>query len=122
MTTTEAQFPIDALTKKAQRYIHADTEARAELATAAASGRLLDTFVITPALTAQAVALPWRLLVTLHEAGYDFPTALVNIRAKLTSQLVERGEGSSSSAIVNETGRLEREGIRKFLMDTEKYV
>jgi hypothetical protein len=105
----------------AEQYIDGEIKARkaaaADLLDENLGGRRIETYSIGKALTWAYEAAPWRELLALAE-DKGMADALDTVRRRATKKLTEDAESTSTSALTNEAGRLEREGLRLFLSRT----
>jgi hypothetical protein len=105
----------------AEQYIDGEIKARkaaaADLLDENLVGRRIETYSIGKALTWAYEAAPWRELLALAE-DKGMADALDTVRRRATKKLTEDAESTSTSALTNEAGRLEREGLRLFLSRT----
>ncbi|MGY3199755.1 hypothetical protein [Streptomyces sp. TE5632] len=113
---------IGILTTLAGERIESEIKAREALASEAGNAaQALTPQAIRRAMRAAADAMPWRMLMEDQESESE-EQAFLQLRQRLTSQLVNTMSPSSSCAIVNEEDRLKWDGVRRFLRDTEYLV
>ncbi|MFD0209139.1 hypothetical protein ACFVH9_08375 [Streptomyces hirsutus] len=110
------------LTTLAGNRIESEAKAREALAGEAADmAQALTPYAIRKAMQAAADAMPWRMLMEDQESESE-EQAFLQLRERLTGQLVNAISSSSSCTITNEEDRLKWDGVRRFLRDTEYLV
>jgi hypothetical protein len=98
-------------------------EARDALEKRLAEGQLLNAFSLRPVLKAQADMLPWaRVTRGMKDSNLGLYQAMLEVREVCVRTLLEFGEATSTDLIALDVDRQEREGMRRFVRATARFI
>jgi len=102
--------------------IRAYREERGKLAERLKTDHALNPFVLRPVLKVQADVIPWVRVQGLVTKGTNGYKAMMEVRSYCARTLLDYAEASGSDMLVAEIDRMEREGMRRYLKMTARFV
>lgn len=102
--------------------IRAYREERGRLGEQLKTDHALNPFVLRPVLKVQADVIPWVRVQSLVSKGTNGYRAMLEVRSHCARTLLNYAEASGSDMLVAEIDRMEREGMRRFLKMTARFV
>lgn len=98
-------------------------EARDAFAKRLEEGQLLNAFAMRPVLKAQGNMLPWvRVTRGANENNLGIYAAMLEVRQICIQTLLSFGEAVSTDLLALEVDREEREGMRRFVKATARFI
>lgn len=99
-------------------------EARDELARRLEAGELINAFAMRPVLSAQADMLPWAKVqrVVREHTHVGLYQAMLDVRGAMISTVLGYPEAVNSDQLALEIDRVERDGMRRFIKATARFL
>lgn len=97
--------------------------ARDALSARLSEGLLLNAFAVRPVLRAQGDMLPWaRVNRAARDGNLGVYNAMLEVRQMCVQTLLSFGEASSTDLIALDVDRVERDGMRRFVKATARFI
>lgn len=104
------------------RVFAAHREAREAFVKRMEEGQLLNPFSLRPVLKAQGDMLPWGRVQQLTRTGTALYPAMLEVRQNCLRALLGYGEAQTSDLIATDLDRIERDGMRRFINATARFI
>lgn len=104
------------------KVIAAYREERAKLAERLKTDHALNAFALRPVLRVQADVIPWVRVQSGVSKGIGAYKAMIEVRSYCARTLLDYAEASNADLLVADIDRMEREGMRRFLKVTARFV
>lgn len=85
-------------------------------------GQLLNAFVLRSMISTQADMMPWGRVQQLVRTGTNIYNAMLEVRKHSINTLIGYGEAQTSDMLATDMDRAEREGMRRFIKITARYL
>lgn len=104
------------------KVVAAYREERGKLAERLKTDHALNAFALRPVLKVQADVIPWVRVQSGVNKGIGAYKAMLEVRSYCARTLLDYAEAVNADLLVSDIDRMEREGMRRFLKATARFV